>query len=295
MLKWSKRVSLRSVSFTNYPTLHHPLLSTFLFFFFFFYMFTNFTHHQILQYTKDTKSNTHKISVTQIHTKIIHSRIFTKYCSMFHNFISDNNSLMDKFLSLLFPMMITIHQRNQNVSNNDDTFSKSAQNSLPWVLPDKYITDWLTIQLILSLLTLFSLFLPSTNKSLFEKCNVLLSLMTNNSSMNRIPISNSTYVQISCAKYIPLLCRIWPDFIQKSSLFYQQSLGMIQTRVPNSLKSPYWLDDKIRATVQLITYTVLQNCLSLFTISQITFKHCSSFVSAQRLSFRFFSWGSSLE
>ena len=111
---------------------------------------------------------------------------------------------------------------------------------------------------------------PQFTKSLFEKCNVLLSLMTNNSSMNRIPISNSTYVQISCAKYIPLLCRIWPDFIQKSSLFYQQSLGMIQTRVPNSLKSPYSLDDKIRATVQLITYTVPQNCLSLFTISQIT-------------------------
>ena len=65
-------------------------------------------------------------------------------------------------------------------------------------------------QLILSLLALFSFFLPSTNKSLFEKCNFLLSLMINNSSMNRIPISNSTYVQISCAKYIPLLCRIWP-------------------------------------------------------------------------------------
>ena len=60
MLKWSKRVSLRSVSFTNYPTLHHPLLSTFLFFSFFF-LFTNFTHHQILKYTKDTKSNTHNI------------------------------------------------------------------------------------------------------------------------------------------------------------------------------------------------------------------------------------------
>ena len=234
MLKWSKRVSLRSVSFTNYPTLHHPLLSTILFFFFFFYMFTNFTHHQILQYTKDTKSNTHKISVTQIHTKIIHSRIFTKYCSMFHNFTSDQQFTSYKILSLLFPMMITIHQRNQNVSNDDDTFSKSAQNSLPWVLPDKYITDRLTIQLILSLLTSFSLFLPSTNKSLFEKSNVLFSLMTNNSSMNRISISNSTYVQISCVKYIPLLCWIWPDFIKECSLFYQQSLGMIQTRIPNS-------------------------------------------------------------
>ena len=103
--------------------------------------------------------------------------------------------------------------------------------------------------------------------------------MTNNSSMNRIPISNSTYVQISCAKYIPLLCRIWPDFKQKSSLFYQQSLGMIQTRVPKFLKSLYSLDDKIRTTVQLITYTVPQNCLSIFTIhhqNSSSFVHCSS-------------------
>ena len=170
--------------------------------------------------------------------------------------------------------MITIHQRNRNVSNDDDTFSKSTQNSLPWVLPDKYITDQLTIQLILSLLALFS-FLPSTNKSLFEKCNDLISLMTNNSSMNRIPISNSTYVQFSCVKYIPLLCQTWPDFKQKSSLFYQQSLGMIQTCVPNYLKSPYSLDDKIRTTVQLITYTVPQNCLSIFTIHH---QNSSSFV-----------------
>ena len=134
-------------------------------------------------------------------------------------------------------MMITIHQRNQKVYNDDDTVSKSAQNLLPLVLPGKYITDWHTIQLILSLPTLFSLFLPSMNMSLFEKCNVLLSLMTNNSPMNRIPISNATYVQISCAKYIPPLCPIWPQFMQKSSLLYQQSLGMIQTRVPIFLKS----------------------------------------------------------
>ena len=132
MLKWSKRVSLRSVSFTNYPTLHHPLLSTFLFFFFFFFTCLQILHiTKILQYTKDTKSNTHKISVVQIHTKIIHSRIFTKYCSMFHNFTSDQQFTSYKILSLLFPMMITIHQRNQNVSNDDDTFSKSTQNSLP--------------------------------------------------------------------------------------------------------------------------------------------------------------------
>ena len=126
-----------------------------------------------------------------------------------------------------------------------------------------------------------------------KKSNVLPSLVTNNSPMNRFPISNSTYVQISCVKYIPLLCWIWPDFIQKSSLFYQQSLGMIQTCVPIFLKSPYSLGDKIRTTVQLITYTVPQNCLSPFTIhhnSQFTFKAVLPLsILAQRLSFRFFS------
>ena len=190
----------------------------------------------------------------------------TKYCSMFHNFTSDQQFTSWKFLELVFPMMITIHQRNQNVSNDDDTVLKSAQNSLPWVLPDNYITYWHTIQLILSLPILFSLFLPSTNMSLSEKCNVLLSLVINNSPMNRFPKSKSTYVQISCVKYIPLFCQIWPTFKQKRSLFYQQSLGMIQTHVTIFLKSPYSLDDKIRATVQLITYTVPQNCLSLFMI-----------------------------
>ena len=70
MLKWSKRVSLRSVSFTNYPTLHHPLLSTFLFFFFFlflhvykFYTSPNITIYQgyKIKYTQNfSYANTHK-------------------------------------------------------------------------------------------------------------------------------------------------------------------------------------------------------------------------------------------
>ena len=91
--------------------------------------------------------------------------------------------------------MITIHQRNWKVSNDDDTVSKQLQNSLPWVLPDKYITDRFTIPLILSLLALFSLFLPSTNMSLSKKGNVQLSLMTNNSSMNRISIRFPSWCQ----------------------------------------------------------------------------------------------------
>ena len=130
--------------------------------------------------------------------------------------------------------MIAIHQRSQKITNDDDTFSKSAQNSLPWVLPDKYITDWLTITLILSLLALFSLFLPSTNMSLSENPMFCFHWWLTIHQWTEFSISNSTFVQISCVKYIPLLCQIWPDFIQKSSLFYQQSLGMIQTRFPNS-------------------------------------------------------------
>ena len=155
---------------------------------------------------------------------------------MFHNFTSDQQFTSYKILSLLFPMMITIHQRNWNVSNDDDTFSKSTQNSLPWVLPDKYITDQLTIPLILSLLALFSLFLPSTNMSLSKKCNVLFSLMSNNSPMNRFSMLNSSWCQNTCVKYIPLLCRIWPDFKQKSSLFYQQSRASSNRNVQKNRK-----------------------------------------------------------
>ena len=157
MLKWSKRVSLRSVSYTNYPTLHHPLLSTFLYVFFFFFFFFLYTCLQILHITKyynipRIQNQMHtKFQLRKYTQKIIHSRIFTKYCLMFHNFTSDQQFTSYKILSLLFPMMITIHQRNRNVSNDDDTFSKSARNSLLWVLPDKYITDWLTNPLILSL------------------------------------------------------------------------------------------------------------------------------------------------
>ena len=86
---------------------------------------------------------------------------------MFHNFTSDQQFTSYKILSFVISNDDNNSSKESNVSNDDDTFSKSTQNSLPWVLPDKYITDWLTIQLILSLLTSFSLFLPSTNKSLF--------------------------------------------------------------------------------------------------------------------------------
>ena len=69
------------------------------------------------------------------------------------------------------------------------------------------------------------------------------------------------------------LCEVYPSSLPNLARLRTEKftcLWMIQKHVPIFLKSPYSLDDKIRTTVQLITYTVLQNCLSLFTISQFT-------------------------
>ena len=190
-----------------------------------------------------------------------------KYCSMFHNFTGDQQFTSWKFLELAISNDDNNSSRNQNVFNDDDTVIKSTQNSLPWVLPDKYITDWLTIQLILSLIALFSLFLPSRNIPLFKKCNVLFSLVINNLPMNRFPISNSTYVQSSCVKYIPLLCQIWPIFKQKSSLFYQQSLGMLQTHVQNTQFSTFCRQSSAHSSDNYIHCSAkLSVFIPLFTI-----------------------------
>ena len=87
--------------------------------------------------------------------------------------------------------------------------------------------------------------------------------MTNNSSMNRISISNSTYVQITCAKYIPSsLPNLATTPAEKFLVLPTKSWNDTNT----CSKFTILLDDKIRATVQLITYTVPQNCLSMFTI-----------------------------
>ena len=105
------------------------------------------------------------------------------------------------------------------------------------------------------------------NKSLFERSIFLLSLVIKNSTMNWFPISNSTYVQISCVKYIPLLCPIWPQFIQKSSLFYQQKLGMIQTRVPNSKLCSFCRQSSIHSSANYIHCSgKLSVLISQFTV-----------------------------
>ena len=132
-------------------------------------------------------------------------------------------------------MMITIHQRNLKFSTTMTLlanplkihFLEYCQTNIS-LTGSQFSKSWVC-------LFSFSLFLPSMNKSLFEK-NVMFCFhwWLTIHQWTEFSISNSTYVQISCVKYIPLLSWIWPDFKQKSSFFYQQSLGMIQTRVPNS-------------------------------------------------------------
>ena len=208
--------------------------------------------------------------------------------------------------------MITIHQRNQKVSNDDDTVSKYAQNTLPWVLPDKYISDWHTVQLILSLPTLFSLFLPSTNSPLFEKGNVLFSLMTNNPPMNRLPISNSTYVQIATVKYFPsslpnlarLRTRKVPCFANKVLEWYKHVFQFfwnlcIHLMTRSELQkypqiSTIWpfcyIDLLITSTDPCAFCLYFSN--SLFTIH---IQNCSIFVRfSSEAELQIFFWGSSL-
>ena len=192
--------------------------------------------------------------------------------------------------------MITIHQRNQNVSNDDDTFNKSAQNSLPWVLPDKYITNRLTIQLILSLIARFSLFLPSMNMSLSKKCNVLLSLMSNNSSMNRISMLDSLpdvkipvlRISLFSAESGQTLYRKVPCFTNKVLEWYKHIF-----QIHNSLlfvdkaafhSSANYIHCFAKLCVTFHNFTI--QCYSLFPYVQL--------MSMVELSV-FFCWGSSLE
>ena len=150
--------------------------------------------------------------------------------------------------------MITIHQRNQKfpmmmrlsaICSKYTSLSSARQ-----------IYHWLAYNLVnLEFAYFLSFFLPSTNMPLSEKYNVLFSLVTNNSPMNRLFNVKFLLISKSHVKYIPLLCQIWPTLKQKNSLFYQQSLGMIQTHVPNSQFSSLFVDKAV-FTVQLITYTV---------------------------------------
>ena len=121
---------------------------------------------------------------------------------------------------------------------------------------------------------------------LFEKCNVLLSLMTNNSSMNRI-------FHIQFHLHPNFLCQVYPSSLPNLVRLQTEKFLVLPTKSWNdtntSSKFTIFLDDKIRATVQLITYIVPQNCLSIFTILQITINTVLPLsVLAQRLSFRFF-------
>ena len=93
---------------------------------------------------------------------------------------------------------------------------------------------------------------------------------------------------------VKILCQVYPSSLPNLARLQTEKFLVLPTKSWNDTntfsKFAMFLDDKIRATVQLITYTVPQNCLSLFTISQITLNTVPPLSNlAQRLSFRFFS------
>ena len=89
-----------------------------------------------------------------------------------------------------------------------------------------HITDWHAIQLILSLCLLYSPYSSHPQICHYPKNAMFsLSLVINNSPMNRFPsIKYQLCPNCPVWKYIPLLCQIWPGFIQKSSYFTNKVL-----------------------------------------------------------------------
>ena len=154
----------------------------------------------------------------------------------------------------------------------------------PWVLPDKYITDRLTIQIILSLPALFSLFLPSTNKSLFKKCNVLFSLVSNNSPMNRFSMLNylpDVKIPVLSISLFPVESgqtsnRKVPCFTNKVLEWYKH---MFQIH-----NFPWWQDQNYSSANYIL-------CSAKLPVPV----HNSHLVELRGWASDFFSWGSSLE
>ena len=114
--------------------------------------------------------------------------------------------------------MTTIHQRNWKVLQLWWHFKQILQNSLPWVLPDTYITDWHTIQLIFE----FACFTLSFSSHPRIVHSLKFSAFTGDKQFTNEKISNINSLhksKILVLSTIPLLCWIWPGFKQKSSLF----------------------------------------------------------------------------
>ena len=152
-------------------------------------------------------------------------------------------------------------------NDDDDTVSKSAQNSLPWVLPDKYITYWYTIQLILSLPTLFSLFLPSRNMSLSKKCNVLFSLMSNNWPMNRFSMWNSSWCQNPVLSISLISAESGQTSYRKVPCFTKKVLEWYKHMFQMHNFPPFCRQSSVHSSAKYIHCSVkLSVFISLFTI-----------------------------
>ena len=83
----------------------------------------------------------------------------------------------------------------------------------------------------------------------------------------------TSQIQISCVKYIPLLCWIWPGFKQKSSLFLPTKswndtnmCALIFLKSPFSLDFPWWRDQNYSSANYMHCSIKLSVTVHKFTI-----------------------------
>ena len=131
-------------------------------------------------------------------------------------------------------MMTTIHQRNLKFPMTMTLLANPLKIHFLEYCQTNISLTRLTNPLILSLLALFSLFLPSTNKSLFENpifCfHWWLTIHQWTEFQYPIPLM-SKFPVLSIS---PFSAESGQTSNRKVPCFYQQCLGMIQTQVPNS-------------------------------------------------------------
>ena len=149
-----------------------------------------------------------------------------------------NLKMVQNYKNTPNPEDIALMNRFRVISNDDNTVSKSSQNTLPWVLPDKYITDWHAIQFILSLPVIFSF------SSLLRIVHCLKGSFTGDKQFTNEQISNvdslhkSKIPVLSISSLLPNLARL-----QTEKFLVLPTKSWNDTNTFHKLTiSPWWRD-----------------------------------------------------
>ena len=142
--------------------------------------------------------------------------------------------------------MITIHHRNQKFPTTMTLLANPPK--FTSLSSARQIYHWPAHNSVNFEFACFTSPIPHFHES-FTVWKVL-SLVINNSPMNRFPMSNSLHKsKFPVLSTIPLFCGIWPGFKQKSSLFLStkswndtNTCALLFLNFPFSLDFPWWQD-----------------------------------------------------